>query len=211
MKLLVLQPSSGTTIPVFIQNLATIWTDVLVPDYFSVPVRNRASATIDPDNSNRELLPGEIFVRSHFTACNKTANTESISVRVVNPDGSETMLVDELKVPLNETAIVPIQGRYLVQHVSRDRGVWGGTKYYRQGDLVTEGGTSYASLINHTSDVASQPGAGVSWQTYWEAVTTPYSPDPHRLQFKASTANAIDVSGAGLLTVNATDTPDPNA
>jgi hypothetical protein len=156
MKREVLQPSSGTTVIVAIEDLGDAWTAALAPDYFSIPMRNRDTAVLDPADSNRELVPGEIFIRVPLLCCNKATDTRSIDAKIERADGTTCVLVQGMKVPAGETAVITVQGQFLIQLVS--------------------------STV----------------------------PPADTLFLKADVAGAFDVSGAGLLTIHAQDTADPN-
>lgn len=155
----VLTPSSGKTIIINLADIGLAWTTIAEPDDFSVPVQNRATAVLDPLDSNRELLPGELFIGSPVLVCNKTASTRTVSFRVLreNAGGADEtfVLVDELPVAGNTTALVTVQGQYLIKYVDRTAG--------------------------------------------------------DRLQVQADVGNALDLSGAALLTQHSDHVPDPNA
>ncbi len=50
------------------------------------------------------------------------------------------------------------------------RGAWVTATAYAELAGVENGGSSYICTTAHTSDAASEPGAGASWQTYWDLV-----------------------------------------
>jgi hypothetical protein len=48
------------------------------------------------------------------------------------------------------------------------RGAWADATEYAIGDLVTQGGSVYIALQNHTSNApVDQPGSGANWSAYW--------------------------------------------
>jgi len=50
-------------------------------------------------------------------------------------------------------------------------GLWKLATLYHVNDWVINDGVSYICILQHTSDVAKEPGIGINWITNWEAVT----------------------------------------
>lgn len=48
------------------------------------------------------------------------------------------------------------------------RGAWLTATAYREDQLVTNDGTTYIAISDHTSAAATEPGVGASWATVWE-------------------------------------------
>lgn len=58
---------------------------------------------------------------------------------------------------------------HLVGDIVSASGAWADSTSYNSGDVVTHSSTTYRCTATHTSDAANdEPGAGSSWQSYWE-------------------------------------------
>lgn len=53
-----------------------------------------------------------------------------------------------------------------------DRKNWATSTAYVAGDNVVESGDVYNCILEHTSGSTTRPGTGVSWETYWELITS---------------------------------------
>ena len=52
--------------------------------------------------------------------------------------------------------------------VTQWTGAWQTATGYTTGQAVSNGGTTYVSIVNHTSGAASEPGVGVDWEDFWQ-------------------------------------------
>lgn len=52
------------------------------------------------------------------------------------------------------------------------RGYWLGSYDYVEYDVVSNDGTSYVCILDHTSDTVSEPGVGAGYSTYWEVLVS---------------------------------------
>jgi hypothetical protein len=50
------------------------------------------------------------------------------------------------------------------------RGAWDSTASYVINDLVEHNGSSYVSIQSHNASLATEPGVGVNWTSYWNLV-----------------------------------------
>jgi hypothetical protein len=63
-------------------------------------------------------------------------------------------------------------------------GAWATSTTYGVNDTVSSGGSSYVCVADHTSEAATEPGQGASWETVWDLLA----------------AKGADGSGAGTVT-----------
>jgi len=70
--------------PVATPNFAT----VVEPPYFSVPLENEDVATVDPDDAERELRGGEVFISTAIVLTNNSAGTRRVEVQIIPEGGS---------------------------------------------------------------------------------------------------------------------------
>jgi hypothetical protein len=47
-------------------------------------------------------------------------------------------------------------------------GAWSNSTSYTLNNVVNNGGSSYICIFAHSSSESDEPGAGASWETYWE-------------------------------------------
>lgn len=91
-----------------LQHLVTAtFTTVAEAPYFSVPLTDEDLATVDPDNSDRELRPGEVFFATGILIANLTSTTRTLTVEIVGEDGVTTSVAPGLKVPGNDVLSLP--------------------------------------------------------------------------------------------------------
>ena len=88
--------------------LGTTYAAIAEAPYFSVPMQDAASATVDPADADRELRPGELFIVSGIQIANTTTTARTVEIELVAEGGSPvTMLAPTLTVPPREVLTLP--------------------------------------------------------------------------------------------------------
>lgn len=82
--------------------IGTSFATVAEPPYFSVPLTDEDVATVDPDDANRELRPGELFFATGIQIANTSGTTRTVTVEIVGEDDTQTSLAPGLLVPGND-------------------------------------------------------------------------------------------------------------
>ena len=87
-----------------LQHLITAaFTTVAEAPYFSVSLTDEDIATVDPDDTDRELRAGEIFFATGIQIANVTTTTRTVDVEIVGENGTpSTTLAPGLMVPGND-------------------------------------------------------------------------------------------------------------
>lgn len=91
--------------------VGTAWLTLVEAPYFSrTGVRNRLTATIDPDDNERELLAGELFLRTPLHVTNETDGDVTVSLRIVRESGATRLLCNQQVINGRKTIYLPEQG-----------------------------------------------------------------------------------------------------
>lgn len=91
--------------------LGTVPTDIEAP-YFSVPDSPGADGTVDPDDPDRQLLPGEIYLATAMLLANTTASTATVTLSLISEAGATAMILPALDIPAHDT--YPLRPGYSV-------------------------------------------------------------------------------------------------
>lgn len=83
------------------------------PDY-SVPDPSNQYERRDPTDPTRAILPGQIFFLTPLSIVNKTGNTETLRVSLLQENGNRIEFGNAI-VPPGDTAYVPLNGRSLLK------------------------------------------------------------------------------------------------
>jgi hypothetical protein len=91
-----------------LQRLATTsFTTLVEAPYFSVPLTDEDVAVEDPDDVDRELRAGEIFIASAIQVTNKTSTGRTIEIVLEGEGGTDTVLAPAMMVPGNDVLYLP--------------------------------------------------------------------------------------------------------
>lgn len=94
--------------------VSSTFSTIIEAPYFSQSgVRDDTTAVIDPDDSERELLAGEIFVRTPAHITNETNVDQTITLRLLREDGTSRLLCNAQTINARDTLYVPLQGLLL--------------------------------------------------------------------------------------------------
>ena len=86
---------------------ATTFQTILEAPLFSVPLTDEDVAVIDPDDDERELRPGEVFLATGIVIANVTSTARTVEVEMVGEDGTATSLAPLVTVPANDVLTLP--------------------------------------------------------------------------------------------------------
>lgn len=68
--------------------LGDVWTDVVEAPYFTIPFEAEGDEVVDPDDADRSLREGEIFLVSKVRITNTHTETVTVDAQVVLEDGT---------------------------------------------------------------------------------------------------------------------------
>jgi hypothetical protein len=108
-------PSTGKPLSISVSNVSTSYTTVAEAPDFSVPDAAGNFSVRDPEDNTRTIKPGEIFFLTPMSVRNKSASTASIDVALLNENSNTVIEIGRIRVPANDTAFVPLQGRSLLK------------------------------------------------------------------------------------------------
>lgn len=87
--------------------LTTSMTTLFEPPYFSVPLLDEDTATLDPQDDQRELRSGETFLATSLRLVNRTTSEQSVTVQVTDENGDPFLLAYQLVVPPHDVLNIP--------------------------------------------------------------------------------------------------------
>lgn len=93
---------------------STSWQTLLTCDNYSVPT--------DGFTQDTEIAPGYCEISGRVLVANKTANAQTISLRIAAADGSFITLVSSYEVAGNDTEALPLSGLYLLNRSGTNNG-----------------------------------------------------------------------------------------
>ena len=112
------QPSSGKPLALAVASYVstTFFTIAEAPD-FSIPSTGLDGVVVDPDNADRELRPGEVYLESPLVATNLSATTRWVEVQIVTQGtlGSAIPIAPQVPVPGYSAIQIPVQGLRLLK------------------------------------------------------------------------------------------------
>jgi hypothetical protein len=108
-------PSTGKPLSISVSNVSTSYVTVAEAPDFSVPDAAGNFPIRDPLDNTRTIKPGEIFFLTPMSARNKSASTATIDVVLVNESSNTLIEIGKIRVPANDTAFIPLQGRSLLK------------------------------------------------------------------------------------------------
>jgi hypothetical protein len=116
------QPSSGLSYPIRIKQSAAdanTWITLCQAPDFSVPLEDDQYSVIDPEDSTRAIVPGEILIMTPLIITNHATNAATFSMRIVEEgNGTEEVMLtpDEgLTVLPGKSIQFPLQGQSLIK------------------------------------------------------------------------------------------------
>ena len=115
------QPASGKPLQLFVPStinsgfVNTSWYSLVEAPDFSIPTSGDDGSVVDPNDSSRELRPGEVFLETPLGVTNNTLTTQTVELQVQLSSGQEVPLCAPIAVPFGETIYVPIQGQRLLK------------------------------------------------------------------------------------------------
>ena len=109
-------PSTGYVKNYTISNLSTSWTTLAEAPDFSVPDA-QAVYPRDPSDSTRGIRSGEIFFLTPIFVRNKSSNTVYVYCQLVLEDGTTIACPGKIAVPADDTSLMPLQGRSLLNRI----------------------------------------------------------------------------------------------
>lgn len=105
-------PSTGKPIRASLANVGTTFTTIAEAPDFSVPDTSNKFSDRDPTDSSRAIRPGELFCLTPLAVYNKDTSTRWIEVKLLD-ESSNSLMFAKVKVPPEDTAYIPLQGRSL--------------------------------------------------------------------------------------------------
>jgi hypothetical protein len=108
-------PSTGKPLSISVSNVSTDYVTVAEAPDFSVPDAAGNFPVRDPEDNTRTIKPGEVFFLTPMSVRNKSASTASIDVALLNENSNTIIEIGRIRVPANDTAFVPLQGRSLLK------------------------------------------------------------------------------------------------
>lgn len=119
------EPSTGKNIILFAKNISTDWVTLCEAPDFSVPLGGNDPQYEDPQDSERELSPGEIFIGAPILVTNKDIALSCwVEFRVVKETDTENPTEDDISVvsvtpkvsvSYSESIQIPLQGLVLIK------------------------------------------------------------------------------------------------
>lgn len=113
------QPSSGKPLQLFIPSAGFVpsgsFTTLAEAPDFSVPGTGDSGVTLDPDDSGRELRPGEVFIETPLTVINTDSVTRWVELQILSQTGHAVPVTPQIDIPAGEAVYVPIQGLRLLK------------------------------------------------------------------------------------------------
>jgi hypothetical protein len=109
-------PSTGYPVNLVLVDVPATLTTIPgadAPDY-SVPDASNQYEVRDPIDPTRAILPGQIFFLTPLSVVNKTNNQESLTVILLQEDGTSVNFGTAV-VPAGDTAYIPLNGRSLLK------------------------------------------------------------------------------------------------
>lgn len=85
-------------------------------------------------------------------------------------------------------------------------GAWVTSTAYTTNQAVSNYGSSYVCILNHTSGASSEPGIGASWTTYWEVLAAAGSASSLTVQRANSESNSATTSSTPVQKLRLTTT-----
>lgn len=110
-------PATGKEIVAYLLNVGSGWATLFDAPDFSVPDPTGQFPTRDPLDSNRAIRPGCITVLTPIMIRNRGTIDGWIESRMVFEDGT-LLLGPRLTVAVNESVMMPYQGRALCKRVA---------------------------------------------------------------------------------------------
>lgn len=110
-------PASAKPLSISVVDLGTGWVSIAEAPDFSVPDTANTFAERDPDDNDRAIRPGEVYILTPLAARNKSTATTYIDVKLVTETNIEVNF-GRVSVPPSETSFIPLQGRSLLKRVS---------------------------------------------------------------------------------------------
>lgn len=117
------QPSSEKPLLLFIPSsvnsgfVNTSWTTLVEAPDFSIPSLGDDGFIEDPDEQDRELRPGLVFIETPLTVVNETGTPRWVQLRILlqGSSGQAISLTPQVFVPAGEAIYLPIQGTRLLK------------------------------------------------------------------------------------------------
>lgn len=113
------QPSSGRPLQLFIPSAGFVpnsWTTLAEAPDFSVPGTGDNGVTLDPNDTGRELRPGEVFLEAPLTTINTDTVTRWVELQILTQTGHAVpVTAPQVSIPAKESIYLPIQGLRLLK------------------------------------------------------------------------------------------------
>lgn len=153
----------ATTANITLEGLQTI-DDVAVVSDDRVLVKNQ---TTGADNGIYAVSTGNWTRERDFDGAYDIVTGTSIFITAGTVNGTLSYVVTtagDITVGTTTLSFSAIAGGYLLIW----QGAWVDPTAYALNSGVENDGSSYISILAHTSDSTTEPGVGASWETYWD-------------------------------------------